>query len=440
MDSMVLALVGFVVLFALILIRIPIALAMLGVGFGGSVLLIGWQPVLSKFYADPYYLFSSYSLAVIPLFLLMGHLATRAGLSRLLFDFASNWVGHRPGGLAIATVMACAGFSTICGSSLATAATLTPVALPEMRRRNYSVSLATGSLAAGGTLGILIPPSILLIIYAIFAEQNLIKVFVAALLPALLALLGYIGAILAFVWLRPGSITKVPAVSWRQRFSSLARIWHLGAVFILVLGGIYGGIFTPTEAAAVGCAAIAIISLLSRQLNWQGVLRSLQDTAVTTAMIYAILLGAQFFSSFLVLAQLPTLAVELISAADLSPYFVLTVLLAFYLLMGCVMESLSLVLITLPLFLPIVLALDFSLSAEEVAIWFGIIVLVAVEIGLITPPIGLNAFAIHSSARDVPLGVIFTGIAPFYLAELIRIALLIAFPSLSLVLVRLLWS
>lgn len=440
MSSVLIVLIGFVILFALILLRIPIALAMLGVGFGGGALLIGWQPMIAKFYADPYYLFSSYSLAVVPLFLLMGHLATRAGLSRLLFDFASHWVGHRRGGLAIATLMACAGFSTICGSSLATAATLTPVALPEMRRRNYSISLATGSLAAGGTLGILIPPSILLIIYAIFAEQNLIKMFVAALLPALLAVVGYIVAIVVFVRLRAASSTRLPSADWHLRLKSLAKIWHLGVVFILVLGGIYGGVFTPTEAAAVGCAAIVISSLLLRQLDWQGILASLQETAVTTAMIYAILLGAQFFSSFLALAQFPPLLAEFILATGLSPYSILVIMLLFYLLLGCLMESLSLVLITLPLFLPIVTSLDFALSPEEVAIWFGIIVLVVVEVGLITPPIGLNAFVIHSSAKDIPLGVIFSGIVPFYIAELVRIFLLIAFPALSLFLVRLLWN
>ena len=440
MDSVLVGLAGFLVLFALIILRIPIALAMLGVGFGGGVLLIGWQPMLSKFYADPYYLFSSYSLAVIPLFLLMGHLATRSGLSRALFEFANNWVGHHRGGLAMATVTACAGFSAISGSSVATAATLAPVALPEMRRRKYSVSLATGSLAAGGTLGILIPPSIILILYAILAEQHLIKMFFAALLPALLAFGGYIVAIMVYVRLRPASVTTQGRTSWRERLVSLWRVWHIGAIFILVLGGIYGGIFTPTEAAAVGCASIAMVSLLLRQLSWDGFVHCLRETAVTTAMIYAILLGAEFFSGFLALARLPTEALDFIQAAQFSPYVVLCLMLVFYLLMGCVMESLSLVILTLPIFLPIVLALDFSLSAEEIGIWFGILTLVVVEVGLITPPIGLNAFVIHSFAKDVPLSAIFSGIAPFYIAEVFRIILLVAFPSLSLALVRLLWG
>ena len=413
---------------------------MLGVGFVGGGLLIGWQPMFGKFYADPYYLFSSYSLSVIPLFLLMGHLATLSGLSRDLFDFANNWVGHHRGGLAMAAVTACAGFSAISGSSVATAATLTPVALPEMRRHKYSVSLATGSLAAGGTLGILIPPSIILILYAILAEQNLIKMFFAALLPALLAFGGYIAAIVIYVRVRPGSVTIQERVGWRERLASLRRVWHIGAIFILVLGGIYGGLFTPTEAAAVGCASMAAAALFLRQLSWSGLARCLQETAVTTAMIYAILLGAEFFSGFLALARLPSEAVDFIRAGQFPPYLVLCIMLAFYLLMGCVMESLSLVLLTLPVFLPVVLALDFSLSTEEIGIWFGILTLVAVEVGLITPPIGLNAFVIHSFAKDLPLSSIFSGIAPFYIAELFRIVLLVAFPSLSLALVRLLWG
>lgn len=440
MDSLIIGLGGFAVLFILILLRVPIALAMLGVGFGGGVFLIGWQPMLGKFYADPYYLFSSYSLSVIPLFLLMGHLATKSGLSRSLFEFANNWVGHHRGGLAMATITACAGFSAICGSSVATAATLGPVALPEMRKRHYSVSLATGSLAAGGTLGILIPPSIILILYAILAEQNLIKMFFAALLPGLLAVLGYIATVAIYVRLRPVAVTITRRASWRERIMSIRQVWHIGGIFILVLGGIYGGFFTPTEAAAVGCTAIGLITILSGQLSIEDFLDCLRETAITTAMIYMILLGAAFFSSFLALAQVPVAAVEFIEINDFPPYVVLGAMLVFYLLMGCVMDSLSLVILTLPIFLPAIVGLNFGLSREDTAIWFGILSLVVVEVGLITPPIGLNAFVIRSLDKEVSLAAIFAGIAPFFLSDLIRIILLIVFPSLSLLLVHLVWG
>ena len=440
MDGLALGMAGFAALFLLVFLRMPIALAMLAVGFGGGVFLIGWQPMVAKFYADPYYLFSSYSFSVIPLFLLMGHLATKSGLSRALFAFAHSWVGHYRGGLAMAAITACAGFSSICGSSVATAATLGPVALPEMRRYKYPLSLASGSLAAGGTLGILIPPSIVLILYAVLAEQNLIKMFFAALLPALLAIVGYITTVALYVRVRPFAIGASRRASWRERLISLGQVWHIGGIFILVLGGIYGGFFTPTEAASIGCAALVCITFVSQRLSMEDLLDCLKSTAVTSAMIYMILLGAAFFSSFLALAQVPLAATDLIQASGFSPYGVLVAMLVFYILMGCVMDSLSLVILTLPIFLPVVITLDFGLSAEDTAIWFGILSLVVVEVGLITPPIGLNAFVIRSLDKRISLATIFAGIVPFFISDLIRIFLLVAFPSVSLLLVHLVWG
>ncbi len=427
---------AFAALIGLIALRVPIGVAMLGVGAGAYVLVRGVDPFLAYVKTAVFAEVSSYSLAVVPLFLLMGELASAGGISRLLFRAANDWVGARPGGLAMASIGASAGFGAICGSSLATAATMARVALPEMRGRGYSGALSTGTVAAGGTLGILIPPSIVLVLYALLAEQNIADLFIAALVPGLLAALGYLLTIAVYVRLAPAAGPAGPAVSWRRRWRSAAETWPVVAIFALVIGGIYAGWFTPSEGAAVGAALTGLFAVAQGGLRARGFARALSATAVATGMVFLILLGAAVFNAFLGLTRLPQLSAAWIAASDLSPWLVLLVVLAGYLVLGCVMDSLSMILLTVPVIFPIIVGLDFGLDPTETAIWFGILAVIVVEIGLITPPVGLNVFVIHGLARDVPIGQTFRGVLPFLAADLVRVGLLIAFPGLSLVLLR----
>ncbi len=426
-------------LLVLMALRIPIAVAMLLVGGGGYVLMNGLAPLLNHLKTGPYFLFQSYALSVIPLFLLMGQFALRAGLSRALFRTAAAWLGHRPGGIAMAGIGGCAGFGAICGSSLATAATMARVALPELRRLGYSGALATGALAAGGTLGILIPPSLVLVVYALLAEQNIAKMFVAALLPAALAVAGFLAAIAIYVRLFPADGPAATRATTGERLVSLIEIWPVAAIFALVVGGLYGGLFTPTEGAAVGAFVTGALALVRGGLGWRDLADCLLETARVTAMIFLVLLGAELYNAFLALTRMPVEAARMIEHAALPGYAVIVVVLLAYLALGCLMDSLSMILLTVPVLLPIVLALDVGLSPEETAIWFGILALVVVELGLITPPVGLNALVIHGLAPDVPLAAVFRGVVPFLLVELVRVGLLLAFPGLTLGLVRLLW-
>jgi len=427
-------------LLALILLRVPVAVAMFAVGLGGMILVRGtWTPTLSQLKTLSYGTFASYSLSVIPLFLLMGQFASQSGMSAALFRAASSWLGHRRGGVAMAAIAACAGFGAICGSSLATAATMGRVALPELRRLGYSGPLATGTLAAGGTLGILIPPSVVLVLYAILAEQNIAKLFVAAFIPGLIAALGYMACIGLYVRVWPESGGTHGRAPLAERFRALAEVWPVIAIFVLVVGGIYGGWFTPTEAAAVGAAATAILAAASRRMGWRGLVEAILATASTTGMIFLILLGAALFNAFLAYTQVPQTAAAWISAQQLSPLVVLMAILLFYLVLGCIMDSLSMVLLTVPIFFPIVSALDFGLGPAEFGLWFGILVLIAVEVGMITPPVGLNLFVINGMARDIPIGQTFRGALPFVITDIVRVAILVAFPALTLWLVRLVY-
>lgn len=439
MSDPALGLLGFVVLFVLLILRVPVAPAMLVTGFCGGSLLIGWGPMLTKFYNDPYHLFSSYALSVIPFFLLMGVFAARGGLSADLFNLVNSWLGHRRGGVALASICACAGFGSICGSSLATATTIGRIAIPEMRRLNYGSALTGGTLAAGGTLGILIPPSVVLVVCAIITEQNLIKLFIAALGPALVAVLGYLGTIMIYVRLRPASAPTVQRSDRALRRRSLRSAWHIAFIFCLVLGGIYLGWFTPTEAAAIGAFCTAVLAYVLGRMRWSDLIAGIKETAVTSAAIYLILLGAQFFGAFLALSGLPTALSAWIAQSGLTPYLILILFLGIYILLGCLMESLSMLLITMPLFFPAIMGLDFGMPAEELALWFGILALVVVETGLITPPMGMNVLVINALIKDAPLADTFKGVSPFVVADLIRIGLLIAAPSITLFLVRLLW-
>ncbi|MDP5362650.1 MAG: TRAP transporter large permease subunit, partial [Paracoccaceae bacterium] len=349
MSDLALALWSFPVLLLLVFLRVPIALAMMSVGIGGAYLVYGTAlPVLNAFKNVTYGTFSNYSFSIIPLFLLMGQFATLSGMSASLFRAAESFLGHRRGGVAMSAIGACAGFGAICGSSLATAATMGQVALPELRRYGYPGSLATGTLAAGGTLGILIPPSVILVIYAILAEQNIEKLFVAALIPGILAALGYILAISIWVRVSPNAAMVKDRVPWAERFVALAKVWPVLTIFVVVVGGIYIGVFTPTEAAAVGAAGTGLISILSGQMTWARLRQAILATASASAMIYLIILGAGFYNSFLALSQLPQTAAAWVGDAGLSPWVVLAIVLFMYLVFGCVMDSLSMVLLTVP--------------------------------------------------------------------------------------------
>ena len=436
MSNIELALWSFPVLLALVFLRAPIALAMIAVGVGGTWLVIGTPMMtLNQLKTLTYGTFSNYSFSIIPLFLLMGQFATLSGMSAALFRAAATFLGHRKGGVAMAAVGACAGFGAICGSSLATAATMGQVALPELRRYGYPGSLATGALAAGGTLGILIPPSVILVIYAILAEQNIEKLFVAALIPGILAAIGYMLAISAWVHLSPNSTTTSPRVPWSERFAALAKVWPVLTIFVVVVGGIYTGIFTPTEAAAIGAAGTGLVAIGSGQLNLDRLKLAILSTAAATAMIFLIILGASIYNNFLSLTQLPQTASVWVGGQGFSPWFILTLVLIMYLIFGCVMDSLSMVLLTVPIIFPIMSVLDFGMSAADFGLWFGILVLIVVEVGLITPPVGMNLFIINSMARDVPIGQTYQGALPFVLTDLVRVVLLVAFPPITLWLV-----
>jgi tripartite ATP-independent transporter DctM subunit len=338
----------------------------------------------------------------------------------------------------MAVIGACTAFGAICGSSVATTATFGRAALPELNRYRYAPSLSTGAIAVGGTLGILIPPSVILVVYAISTEQNIVKLFQAALIPGLLATLFYCLAIAWTVRRNPDLAPPHPEAEPGERRRALLAVWPVLIVAFVVVGGIYGGVFTPTEGAAVGAAAMLLIGLLRRSLSWEGFKASLVQTAETTALIFIILLGAEVFNAFLAFSQLPTQAAAMISEAGLPPYAVLVVLLAFYIVLGAVMDELAMILLTLPVFFPIVTALDFGMMPDEVAIWFGILVLIVVGIGLTAPPIGLNVFVISAIAKGVPITQTYRGVIPFLVTDIVRLALCVAFPALSLYLVRLL--
>lgn len=434
MTNLELGLLSLPAFLALIFLRMPIGLAMLLCGIVGTTLITGSPlTILSRLKTEVYSTFSSYSLSIIPLFLLMGQFATLGGMSSSLFRLAELWLGHRRGGVAMAAVGACAGFGAICGSSLATAATMSKVALPELKRYGYSGSLATGTLAAGGTLGILIPPSVVLVIYAILAEQNIAKLFVAAVIPGLLAAAGYMIAISIYVRLYPDSAGSRARAPYRERFAAFLAVWPVLAVFFLVVGGIYFGWFTPTEAAAVGALGTGLISWLNGGLTMASLRASVLATAQATAMIFFIVLGAAIFNGFLALSQLPQSIAAFVSGQGLDPWIVLIAILLIYLVLGCVMDSLSMILLTIPIFYPIVIQFDFGMSVEAFSIWFGILVLIVVEVGLITPPVGLNLFVINSMDRDTPIGHTFRGVLPFVMSDLIRTAILVAFPGITLV-------
>lgn len=494
MTALEIGIASFPVLMLLIFLRVPIGLSMFLVGLGGLIWVTdGTQVAFGRLKSETYTTFSSYSLTIVPMFLLMGHFATLGGMSTALFKAAEGFLGHRKGGVAMAAIGACAGFGAICGSSLATAATMGRVALPELKQYGYAGGFSTATLAAGGTLGILIPPSVVLVIYAILTEQNIAKLFLSAFIPGLLAALGYVIAISIYVRLFPESAGTRPPVPWGERFAALFHVWPVLLVFGLVVGGIYLGWFTPTEGAAVGAFGTGLIAWLNGGLNRVTLADSFLVTARSTAMIFFIVLGAGFYNGFLALTKVPQELADFVVSQGLSPWMVLALILAFYLVFGCLMDSLSMILLTIPIFFPVISAMDFGLlslpamqadaamevlragvpegmgaemlasiqdaiasgaeltreqmkelgirvtegrvsriEAEYVAIWFGVLVLIVVEVGLITPPVGMNLFIINAMDRKTRMIDTYKAVMFFVASDIVRVIILVAFPIITL--------
>ncbi|MFT5743842.1 MAG: tripartite ATP-independent transporter DctM subunit [Paracoccaceae bacterium] len=433
MSMLDLAAWSFPVFLLMIALRAPIGLAMLICGLGGTYLATGSPNiVLARLKGETYTTFANYDLIVVPFFLLMGQFASHSGMSASLFRAAAAFLGHRKGGVAMAAVGACGGFGAICGSSLATAATMGRVALPELRRYGYDGGFASAALAAGGTLGILIPPSVILVIYATLTQQNIAELFVAAVVPGIIAALGYMLVIAIYVRVVPNSAGQRAPLPWPDRMRALGDVWPVLMVFVLVVGGIYRGWFTPTDGAAIGALATGLIAALTGRLGWSGLRACLIATGKQTAMIFFIILGAAFYRGFLALAQVPQELTDVVTQYAFAPMTVLLIVLVFYLVMGCLMDSLSMILLTIPIFWPVISGLDFGLSPDHLAIWFGILVLIVVEVGLITPPVGLNLFVIHKIDGQTPMGRTFKAVLPFVASDIVRVALLLAFPAITL--------
>ena len=432
MTPLMMALIIFAIMLVLMAVRVPIAAAMFVAGAVGYVMQAGRPPLPNFLNTQAFARFASYDLSVIPLFILMGHFATQGGISKALFNIASIVMGRFRGGLAMAAVLASAAFGSICGSSVATAATITSVALPEMKRHGYSGRLATGTLAAGGTLGILIPPSVPLVIYAILAEQNIAKLFAAAVVPGIIAMLGYMIAIAIYVRVVPGQAPVVDDDAPKLTLTAVLAIIPITLVFFIVFGGIYGGFFTPTEGAAVGAAATFVAALLKREMTVQKFKHCFYATAEGAAMIFMIFLGADLMNSALSLTQLPTQLAGVVNGWGLSPLMVVSAILLFYVVLGAVMDELSMILLTIPIFFPMIMGLDFGMSKELTAIWFGIMVLMTVGFGLLAPPVGLNVYVVNSMAKDVPISESYKGVMPFLISDTLRTLLLLFFPGISL--------
>ena len=436
MSALTLTLVIFGTMLVLMAIRTPIAISMFGAGMLGYVMQAGWLPLANFLNTQAFARFASYDLSVIPLFILMGNFATQGGISKALFECASVIMSRFRGGLAMASVLASAAFGAICGSSVATAATITSVALPEMKRHGYSGRLATGTLAAGGTLGILIPPSVPLVIYAILAEQNIAKLFAAAMVPGLIAMVGYLIAIAIYVRVAPGHAPEFADDRPRLTGAMLLGVMPIAIIFLIVFGGIYGGLFTPTEGAAVGAAATFIAALAKREMTFKKFADCFYATAQASAMIFMIFIGADLMNSALALTQAPAQLADLVRSWGLPPLGVVAGILLFYVVLGAVMDELSMLLLTIPIFFPMIMVLDFGMPKDMVAIWFGIMVLMTVGFGLLAPPVGLNVYVVNSMAKDVPIAESYRGVMPFLISDVLRTALLMFFPGISLFILK----
>ncbi len=422
------AVAGLLAMLLLSLLRIPIALSMAVVGVIGYAYMRDWNwaPAFASLQTRLYETGRNYTLSVVPLFILMGNFVTRAGMSQELFRAAYAFIGHLRGGLAMATILACAGFGAICGSSIATAATMAKVAYPSMKRFGYSDTLATGAIASGGTLGIMIPPSTILVLYGVFTETNIGALFAAGILPGILGALLLCGAV-QYVTLRdPKAGPPGERSDWKERWQATRSVWAVAALFVFVIGGIYGGLFTATEGAGMGAFGAMVFALWRRVLTWKSLYQALVESARTTSMLFMILIGALMFAEFINITTMPNDLVAFVKQFEVHPVAVVAAICIIYVLLGTAMEELSMVLLTIPVFLPVILQLGFD------PIWFGILIVVVVEIGLISPPVGMNLFVLKTLIPGVPQGTVFRGVLPFMLADVVRMALLIAFPALSL--------
>ena len=426
MSPVIAGVIGMVVLLVLLAVGMPVGAAMALIGFVGTIYLIGLGAALGVVGMIPYDDMWSYILSCTPMFILMGAIILHSGIARFLYTAAHKWLGHLPGGLGIATVAACGMFAAVSGSSLAAAATMGNVALPEMDRYNYKKSFSTGIIAAGGTLGILIPPSIIFIIYAMLTEESIGALFMAGIIPGILEVILYIGVIAIIIKLRPNYAAKAQRAPFREMVRSLPGLWPIFILFVVVLGGIYFGFFTPTEAGAIGAAGALIISVASRWFSREKMLSALSDTVRTTGMIFFIVVGAMIYSYFLAVTQLPFTIAGYAAASPLPPHGVLAIILFIYLILGCFLDALAMLLLTVPIFTPVLFSLGFD------PIWTGVIIVRVMEIALITPPLGMNVYVLKGVAKDVPMEQIFLGVMPFVVGDLVLLAILVAFPQISL--------
>ncbi|MCK4533971.1 MAG: TRAP transporter large permease [Syntrophobacterales bacterium] len=426
MSPTAIGLIGIAALFILIFLRIPVGFVMAAVGFLGFGCIVSFDASMNMIAKDLFSVFGSYNLTVIPLFVLMGQFAYHSGISKRLFSAAYKFIGHWPGGLAIATVGACAAFAAICGSTNATAATMGAAALPEMKRYNYKPELATGVVAAGGSLGILIPPSVIFIVYGILTEQSIGRLFMAGLLPGLILAFLFVLAIIIWTRMRPELGPKGPKAPLREKLASLSGLIETLLLFLLIMGGLFWGFFTPTEAGAIGALGTLLLALAGRNLTMKGFIASLSETTRISCMILVIVAGATIFGHFLAVTRIPFDIARGVSEIQLPRYAVMLIIIMVYLVGGCVIDALALIMLTIPIFYPVVLFLGYD------PIWFGVIIVLVTQIGVITPPVGINVYVVSGVARDVPLEVIFKGVVPFLAALIIGTLLLIPFPQIAL--------
>ena len=420
------AVIGFVALFTLMLLRVPVGMAMGLVGVCGYSYIAGSGPALKLIGQTSMRTVTDYTFGVIPMFMLMGAFVSVSGVSRELFRAANAFIGHLRGGLGVATVLACGGFAAICGSSVATAATFSYVAYPEMRRFGYPQSFSTGVIAAGGTLGAMLPPSTVLAVYAILTQQDIGKLFMAGIVPGLLAMAMYVMTIFIIVKVRPDWLPRGETTTWAQRFAGLKDVWAPLVLFVFVIGGLYGGFFTPTEAGGVGATGAFLLGVLRGKLDRAGILEALLSATRTAAAVFTVLIGALIFGYFLTITQTPQKLTGFLTELGLGPYGVLALIMLMYLVLGCLMDAMAMIILTVPIIFPVIVQLGFD------PIWFGIIIVMTVELGLIHPPVGMNVFVIKSVVHDVSFMTIFKGVIPFVLTDILRLIILIAFPMIAL--------